>query len=190
MEQASDSGEVTPRQRPSQSAELLSKVYDELRRLAARQFARERPGQTLQPTALVHEAWLRLNESHKAWAGENEFMAAAANAMRRILVEEARRRSRIKRGGGYSRLLVPVDELAASICADELLELDEALDQLGEVHPCAAQLVNLRFFGGFTQLEAAKQLDISRSMADRTWLFARTWLFRRVRPLATQRQPT
>ena len=178
------SGEVAARQQPRQTAELLSRVYDELRRVASCQFAHERPGQTLQPAALVHEAWLRLSQSHQRWTDERRFVAAAANVMRRILVDEARRRNRIKRGGGCSRLPLEVDELAAPMPPDELLELDEALDQLAVAHERAAQLVKLRFFAGLTQLEAARQLGISRSTADRMWLFARKWLFKRVRPLS------
>jgi RNA polymerase sigma factor (TIGR02999 family) len=164
------------------SAELLPLVYDELRRLAAHKLSQERPGQTLQATSLVHEAWLRIEGSHDGqWNGQTHFFAAAAEAMRRILVENARRKQRLKHGGGYQRVEVDAVDLACPLPDDELLALDEALTQLAQVDSAAAELVSLRFFTGLTQAEAAAQLDISRSTADRAWVFARAWLFRRVR---------
>ena len=164
------------------SAELLPVVYDELRRLAAHKLSQERPGQTLQATSLVHEAWLRIAGSHDGlWDGQTHFFAAAAEAMRRILVENARRKQRLKHGGGYQRVEVDATELACPLPDDELLALDEALTQLAQVDSTAVELVNLRFFTGLTQAEAAAQLGISRSTADRAWVFARAWLFRRVR---------
>jgi RNA polymerase sigma factor (TIGR02999 family) len=162
--------------------ELLPLVYAELRRLAAHKLSQESPGQTLQATSLVHEAWLRIAGSHdRQWHGKTHFFAAAAEAMRRILVENARRKQRLKHGGGCQRVEVDAVELACPLPEDDLLALDEALTQLAKVDSTAAELVNLRFFTGLTQAEAATQLGISRSSADRTWVFARAWLFRRVR---------
>jgi RNA polymerase sigma factor (TIGR02999 family) len=162
--------------------DLLPQVYEELRRLASRKLAHERPGQTLQSTALVHEAWLRLTGSNDpGWAGRTHFFAAAAEAMRRILVENARRKQRLKHGGGYERVELDAVEVAGPLPDDELLALDEALTQLAEVDAEAAQLVSLRFFTGLTQIQAAEEMGISRSSADRTWLFARAWLFDRIR---------
>ena len=144
--------------------------------------AQEAPGQTLQPTALVHEAWLRLGRKPGAkFANQAHFFAAAAEAMRRILVENARRKQRLKHGGECQRVEVDAVELACPLPDDDLLALDEALTQLAKVDAAAAELVNLRFFTGLTQAEAAAQLGISRSTADRTLVFARAWLFRRVR---------
>jgi len=164
------------------SAELLPLVYDELRRLAARKLSQERPGQTLQATALVHEAWMRIEGAHdRQWDCKSHFFAAAAEAMRRILVENARRKKRRKHGGGCQRVEVEAVDLACPLPDDDLLALDEALTQLTQVDSAAAELVNLRFFTGLTQAEAAAQLGISRSTADRTWVFARAWLFHRVR---------
>jgi RNA polymerase sigma factor (TIGR02999 family) len=164
------------------SAELLPLVYDELRRLAVHKLAQERPGQTLQATSLVHEAWLRIEGAHdRQWDGRTHFFAAAAEAMRRILVENARRKQRLKHGGGCQRVEVDTVDLACPLPDADLLALDEALTQLAPVDFVAAQLVNLRFFTGLTQAEAAAQLGLSRSTADRTWVFARAWLFHRVR---------
>jgi RNA polymerase sigma factor (TIGR02999 family) len=168
---------------PNSSGELLPQLYAELRKLAAHRLARERPGQTLQATALVHEAWLRLeNSPNQKWNGRAHFFAAAAEAMRRILVDNARRKQRLKHGGGGERVEIEAVELAAPLPDEQLLELDEALNQLAGLDPPAAQLVKLRFFAGLTQAEAAEQLGLSRSTADRTWQFARAWLFDRIRP--------
>ncbi len=158
---------------------LLTLVYDELRRLAARKLARERPGQTLQPTALVHEAYLRLVDADNAphWNGRGHFFAAAAEAMRRILVERARRRRRLRHGGGRQR--IDLDE-ACSLAgppSDDLLDLDEALTRLAARDPVRAELVKLRFFAGLTMPEAAEALGISLATAERYWTFARTWLY-------------
>jgi len=162
--------------------ELLPLVYEELRRLATDKLFHERPGQTLQPTALVHEAWLRLaGSSGQCWEGRTHFCAAAAEAMRRILVDNARRKQRLKHGGGYERIDLDAVDAALSLPDEEILALDEALTQLAEVDAQAAQLVNLRFFTGLTQVQAAEQLGISRSSADRTWVFARAWLYDRIR---------
>jgi len=161
---------------PTAAALLLPLVYDELRRLAARRLAQEKSGQTLQATALVHEAYLRLVDVDGAqhFRGRGHFFAAAAEAMRRILVENARRRRSQKRGGGWVRN--DLDAVAAPESDDELLALDEALQKLAEAHPIKAKLVELRYFGGLTSDQAAEALDISPSTADRHWTFARAWL--------------
>jgi RNA polymerase sigma factor (TIGR02999 family) len=166
------------------SAELLPLVYAELRRLAASRLAQERPGQTLQPTALVHEAWLRLVTTEpKQWNGRNHFFGAAALAMRRILVEKARRKRRLKHGGELQRVEIEEIDLPSPMPDDEILALDEALDKLAQVDPEAAQLIQLCFFCGLTQAEAGEQLGISRATAERTWSFARAWLFKEIRNL-------
>jgi RNA polymerase sigma factor (TIGR02999 family) len=165
------------------AAELLPLVYDDLRRLAARKLAHESAGQTLQPTALVHEAYLRLmgGPTETAWDGRGHFFAAAAEAMRRILVENARRKRSIKHGGGLHRH--DLDEAAplAPEPREDLLALDEALTQLGATDRTAAALVQLRYFGGLTIPEAARVLRISPRTADRLWTYARAWLHERIR---------
>ena len=157
------------------AADLLPLVYDELRRLAAARLAAEAPGHTLNPTALVHEAYLRLVGDQK-FDGRGHFFAAAAEAMRRVLVDRARDRNRLKRGGGRQR--VDLDRLTGLVAAsdDDLLGLDEALDRLAQDYPAAAELVKLRFFAGMTLAEAADALGLSDRTADRYWVFARTWL--------------
>ncbi len=166
---------------PTAAAELLPLVYDELRRLAAWHLANERPGQTLQATALVHEAYLRLvGEDDPRWQGRRHFFGAAAEAMRRILVENARRKKRQKHGGRLERVDVADVNIASPVPDDELLTMDEALDRLAEVDPRAAELVNLCFFVGLTQEQAAKELGVSISTVERTWAFARAWLFREI----------
>ncbi len=182
MDGSEDRPKTTGRSANHSAEELLPLVYEELRRLASGELARERPGQTLQPTALVHEAWLRLTKSKTlAWEGRTHFFAASANAIRRILVENARRKQRIKRGGGCERVDADPLDLPGPVPDEDLLALDEALTQLAELDPEAAELVNLRFFTGLTQAEAAEQLGISRSNADRSWVFARAWLYQRIR---------
>ena len=158
--------------------ELLPLVYDELRRLAAQRLAREAPGQTLQATALVHEAYLRLVgvDPDRPWDGRGHFFAAAAEAMRRILVENARRRGRLKRGGGRSRVNLDAAQPAAPETDDDLLALDEALERLAEKDRVKAELVQLRVFAGVTLAEAAEILGLSTSTADRYWAYARAWL--------------
>jgi RNA polymerase sigma factor (TIGR02999 family) len=164
--------------------ELLPLVYDELRRLAASHLAHEAPGQTLQATALVHEAWLRLAGAPDCkWAGEKHFFGAAAQAMRRILIENARRKQRQKRGGGGERVELEQIEVAQPVPSDDLLALDEALTELAQCDPQSAELVQLRFFAGLTQQQAADLLGISRRTADRTWAYARAWLFHRIADL-------
>lgn len=167
--------------------ELLPIVYDELRRLAAWRLANEKPGQTLQATALVHEAYLRLvGKDDPQWNGRRHFFGAAAEAMRRILVENARRKKRLKHGGHLERVNADDVDLPAPMPDDELLAMDEALDRLAEVDPRAAELVKLCFFVGLTQEQAAKHLDVSIATVERTWSFARAWLFREIQK---QRNP-
>ena len=164
------------------STELLPQVYTQLRRLAAARLSHEKPGQTLQATALVHEAWMRLaHDERRQWNGQTHFLCAAATAMRRILVENARRKNRRRDLEGGER--VPIDRMQLSSPGPDadLLALDEALVELAKHHPMAAQLVDLRFFAGMKQVEAAEQLGVSRSTADRLWLLARSWLYARVR---------
>jgi RNA polymerase sigma factor (TIGR02999 family) len=163
------------------AAELLPLVYGELRRLAAWHLANEKPGQTLQATALVHEAYLRLiGDEDPGWQGRRHFFGAAAEAMRRILIENARRKQRQKHGGQFERLNVEDVELPSPMPDDGLLAMDEALNRLCEADPGAAELVKLCFFVGLTQEQAAKELGISISTAERTWSFARAWLFREI----------
>jgi RNA polymerase sigma factor (TIGR02999 family) len=159
------------------AADLLPLVYDELRQLAARQLAGEKPGQTLQPTALVHEAYLRLaGDSGAGFASRRHFFAAAVQAMRRILVEAARAKGSRKRGGGRRRDRPDLDALAASGPAEDLLALHDALERFAAHDPVKARLVELRFFAGLTLEQAAECLDISLSTADRAWRYARAWL--------------
>jgi RNA polymerase sigma factor (TIGR02999 family) len=168
---------------PHAASQLLPLVYDELRTLAAHRLAHQTPGQTLQPTALVHEAYLRLvhdPEGHD-WDSRGHFFAAAAEAMRRILVENARRKGRQKRGGGLIRYdLGDAEEVAVPEVREDLLALDEALTKLVSVDPQAAQLVHLRYFAGLSIPDAAKALGVSPRTADRLWAFARAWLLREV----------
>jgi RNA polymerase sigma factor (TIGR02999 family) len=158
--------------------ELLPLVYEELRLLAAQKLSHEPPGQTLQATALVHEAYLRLvgGESH-SWQGRAHFFAAAAEAMRRILVENARRKGRLKRGAGRRRLDLSDVSLAIETSPDDLIALDEAFTRLMEEDPEAAEVVKLSYFGGLTLEEAAEVLGVSRRTAHRYWAFARAWLY-------------
>src|SRR5580765_5613403 len=166
---------------PHAAEQLLPLVYDELRKLAAQRLAQEKPGQTLQATALVHEAYLRLVdvEHVQQFCGRGHFFAAAAEAMRRILVESARRRQSQKRGGGWVRN--DLGSVAATEPDDELLALDEALQKLAEIDPLKAKLVELRYFAGLTSDEAAEALGISPTTADRHWAYARAWLQAEVR---------
>jgi len=162
--------------------ELVPEIYSELRRLAAQKMAREAPGQTLQPTALVHEAWLRLGaDGQPRWESRGHFFAAAAEAMRRILVDAARRKRCVKHGGQLERVALDPLELPLPMAEDQLLELDEALNRLAMVESRAADVIKLCFFVGLTQEAAAKELGISVSTAKRLWLFARAWLFREMR---------
>jgi RNA polymerase sigma factor (TIGR02999 family) len=160
------------------SEELLPLVYDELRKLAAQRLAQERPGQTLQATALVHEAYLRLvgDQGSRGWDSRGHFFAAAAEAMRRILVENARRKSTAKAGGGRRRLDLAAVEPASEGPRVDLLALDEALGRLEAKDRRKAELVKLRFFAGLTNQQAAAALGISASTADNDWAYAKTWL--------------
>lgn len=157
--------------------ELLPLVYDELRKLAASKMAHELPGQTLQPTALVHEAWLRVsNNPHQQWDSRAHFFGAAAEAMRRILIDNARRKKALRHGAGQQRLDVQELEIAAPAPDEQLLALDEALEKLAGEHPAKAQLVKLRYFAGLSIEEAAQTLKISEATAKRWWSYARAWL--------------
>jgi RNA polymerase sigma factor (TIGR02999 family) len=168
---------------PQAADRLLPLVYDELRRLAATHLASEQPGQTLQPTALVHEAYLRLigGANPEQWNGRGHFFGAAAVAIRRILIENARRKQSQKRGGGFMRHELH-DDLPPSLPEpqEDLLALDEALQKLAGVHSQAAELVQLLYFGGLTLPEAAETLDVSPRTAGRLWAFARAWLRREI----------
>ena len=166
---------------PNAAEQLLPLVYDELRRLAAQKLAQEKPGQTLQATALVHEAYLRLVSVAKprVYRDRSHFFTAAASAMRRILVDSARRKLTQKRGGGLER--EKLDEVAAPHPDDELLALHKALNQFATDEPLKAQLVELRYFAGLTSKQAAEALGISPSTADRHWAYARAWLQAEVR---------
>jgi RNA polymerase sigma factor (TIGR02999 family) len=170
----------------SQAAEkLLPQVYDELRRLAAAKLTHEKPGQTIHATALVHEAYLCLVDGEKVrhWDSRRHFFAAAAEAMRRILIDRARNRKRLKRGGGCMRRNLDLEMIIRDEASpDDLLDLDAALVRLTEVDAQAAALVRLRLFAGLTVKEAASALGVSRRTAERDWTFARTWLFGHLRP--------
>ena len=168
---------------PHAAEQLLPLVYEELRRLAAQKLAQEKPGQTLQATALVHEAYLRLVDVEKAqqWNSRGHFFAAAAEAMRRILVEHARRKGRGKRGGGRQRVGLGAVQLAIDMPADHLLALDEALTRLGQRDPQTAQLVQLHCFAGLSIARAAQTLGLSSRTAYRDWAFAQAWLYREIR---------
>jgi RNA polymerase sigma factor (TIGR02999 family) len=163
---------------PSAAEQLLPLVYDELRKLAAAKLAQEKPGQTLQATALVHEAFLRLVDVETAqhWNGRGHFFAAAAEAMRRILVENARRRGRQKRGGDVRRIGLDGLEIAETLSDDRLLAIDEALERLAHEEPQAAGLVKLRFFAGLSVSDAGEALGLSRTAAYEQWAYARAWL--------------
>jgi RNA polymerase sigma factor (TIGR02999 family) len=161
---------------PHAAQQLLPLVYDELRKLAGAQMASERPGQTLDATGLVHEAYLRLAEGC-SFASRSHFFAAAAQAMRRILVENARRKGRLKRGDGRQREAVELDELAADLPDEELLALHDALERFTAHDPVKAKLVELHFFGGMSLPEVARHLGISLSTAERGWRYARAWLY-------------
>jgi len=164
---------------PSAAEQLLPLLYDELKKLAAHRLAQERPGQTLQPTALVHEAYVRLvdNEGSQHWNSRGHFFAAAAEAMRRILVEQARHKGRLKRGGERQRVDLDSACAVSEPPSVDLLALDEALSKLTADEPAIAELVKLRFFAGLTMPEAAAALGISLATAERHWTFARTWLY-------------
>jgi RNA polymerase sigma factor (TIGR02999 family) len=164
------------------SEKLLPLVYDELRRLAASRMAREAAGQTLQPTALVHEAWLQLmGDGERSWQNRAHFFGAAADAMRRILVDKARRKSRLKRGGGQVRVDIADVDIAETTPDEDVLRIDEALEKLEQEDPEQARIVVLKFFGGLTNEEVAENLGISERTVYRQWVCAKARLFRWVR---------
>src|SRR5262245_6443500 len=168
---------------PHAADQLLPLIYEELRKLAATRLAQEKPGQTLQATALVHEAYLRLVDSEKAqhWNSRGHFFAAAAEAMRRILVDQARRRHAHKRGGQREREELHESDIAAPADIEEILAIHDVLDQLAATDPVAANLVKLRFFAGFAMEEVAQALNLSVRSAYDVWAYARVWLHRRLR---------
>ena len=162
--------------------QLLPLVYQDLRRLAANMLEQERPGQTLEATALVHEAYVRLvnSEAEQNWKHRGHYFAAAAEAMRRILVEKARRKQRVKHGGEHHRVELDDERLVCAIPSDQIIALDEALQRFGDEEPEKAQLVKLRFFAGLSLEEAAEAMGISRATASRHWTYARAWLYNAV----------
>jgi len=170
-------------ERDSGSSEiLLPLVYNELRRLAAAKMSREAAGHTLQPTALVHEAWIRLvNEGDRTWKNRAQFFVAAAEAMRRILIESARRKSRLKHGGGQHRLDLADVELAATTPDEKVLLIDDALRQFEVEHPERAHVVMLKYFAGLKNDEVAETLGIGERTVDRHWVCAKEWLYRKIR---------
>jgi RNA polymerase sigma factor (TIGR02999 family) len=169
---------------PAAAEQLLPLVYDELRKLAAAKLRHEQPGQTLQATALVHEAYLRLVGSagqQQNWDSRGHFFAAAAEAMRRILVENARRKKAFKHGGDMRKAEMEIANLPTHMASEELLDLNNALDELGRMDPIKARFVTLRYFGGMTVEQAAELCGISRVTAFRYWRFCRAWLHRRLK---------
>jgi len=163
----------------SAADQLLPLVYDELRRLAAHKMANEKPGQTLQATALVHEAYLRLvGNQNQRWSGRAHFFGAAAEAMRRILIENARRKSAQRHGGGQQRVDIEEVDIASPAGDDQLLAVNDAVEKLAAIDPAKAELVKLRYFVGMTVPEAAEVLGISEPTAKRHWAYARAWLYR------------
>jgi RNA polymerase sigma factor (TIGR02999 family) len=167
---------------PTAAEQLLPLVYEELRKLAAAKLVNEKPGQTLQATALVHEAYLRLvkDGNAPAWSNRGHFFGAAAEAMRRILVENARRKARVKHGGGWEQQEFATSQIVAPAVRDDLLKLDAALDRLAQNDPQSAELVKLRYFAGLTTAQAAQALGVSPRKADFMWSFARAWLRREI----------
>jgi RNA polymerase sigma factor (TIGR02999 family) len=167
---------------PQAAEQLLQLVYNELRRLAAQRLVQEKPGQTLQATALVHDAYLRLvgGDVAQHWNSRGHFFAAAAEAMRRILIDKARKKQRLKRGRGFQRVDLDAVEVSVEEPPDDLVALDDALVKLAQRHPDKAALVKLRYFAGLTIDETAQVLGISSSTADRHWTYARAWLYRQV----------
>jgi len=178
---AIERGETRP------AEELLPLVYNELRQLAAQKLSHEKPGQTLQATALVHEAWLRLVDDPCRFNGAGHFFLMAAEAMRRILVENARRKQRPKHGGRLERVDAEEAKLTCVVPDDQILAVNDALDRLSALNSRAAQVVKLRFFAGLTESQVAEQLGVSPATVERTWAFARAWLFQEIRhDLASQ----
>jgi len=165
---------------PQAAEQLLPLVYAELRQLAAQKLAHEPPGQTLQATALVHEAWLRLVDEDYRFSGARHFFLMAAEAIRRILVENARRKQRPKHGGHLERVDVDQVNVVCELPDDQILAVDEALDRLAVVNARAAEVVKLRFFAGLTESQAAEHLGVSVATVERTWAFARAWLYQEI----------
>lgn len=167
---------------PKAADKLLELVYQELRQLATRKMSQEPPNQTLQPTALVHEAWLRLvGSENPSFENRAHFFSAAAEAMRRILIDRARRRHTQRHGGGYQRVDLTESDLAAPQAEEEILVVNEALEKLAKTHPVQAEVVKLRYFGGRTNEEVAQILDISLSTVKNYWAFARAWLLQEIK---------
>jgi RNA polymerase sigma factor (TIGR02999 family) len=163
---------------PKAAEELLPLLYDELRKLAAQKMANEAPGQTLQPTALVHEAWLRLvGSGHEHWNNRRHFFGAAAEAMRRILVEHARRKQRLKHGGGQRRLDLSQVDVAVASDDETVVAVSEAVEKLASHNPIGAEMIRLRFFAGLSNTEADELLGLPERTARRTWAYARAWLY-------------
>jgi RNA polymerase sigma factor (TIGR02999 family) len=175
--------EALERGETAAAQDLLPLVYEELRRLAVSKMAHEQPGQTLQPTALVHEAWLRLagGDTPPRWQNRAHFFAAAAESMRRILIDNARRRHARRHGGDQERVNVEMAEIAAPGSDDELLAVHDALDRFAQLDPFKAELVKLRYFVGLTVPEAAEVLGVSEPTVKRGWAYARAWLYREIR---------
>lgn len=168
---------------PHAADELLPLVYDELRHLAAHKMAQQPPGQTLQATALVHEAWLKLvGSGRERWEGRKHFFAAAAEAMRHILIDRVRRRLAVRHGGGQERLDIDDIEVAAPVEQETILSLNEALEELEQTDPAKAEVVKLRFFIGLSEREAAEILGLSERTIERYWSYAQAWLFERIEP--------
>jgi RNA polymerase sigma factor (TIGR02999 family) len=165
----------------SASEELLPLIYNDLRRHAGVQMARESAGQTLQPTALVHEAWLRMIGDGKVWQNRAHFFGAAAEAMRRILIENARRKSRLKRGGDQMRIDIENLELASTTPEEKVLLINDALERLQAQDPERARVVLLKFFGGLTNQEVASSMDVTERTIERHWAYAKAWLFQNIR---------
>jgi RNA polymerase sigma factor (TIGR02999 family) len=167
---------------PTAAGKLLELLYEELRRLAASKMARETPGQTLQPTALVHEAWLRLVVSNNPnFENRAHFFSAAAEAMRRILIDRARRKLRMRHGGCLERVEIDEQEIAAPGDDEQLVAVNEALDHLAESHPIQAEVVKLRYFAGMTNEETAQAVGVSVATVKNYWTFARTWIFTHIK---------
>jgi RNA polymerase sigma factor (TIGR02999 family) len=164
------------------STDLLPLVYEELRRLAAARMARENAGQTLQPTALVHEAWLRLvADGDRTWENRAHFFGAAAEAMRRILIDKARRKAGLKHGGGQERVNIDDLQLTEATSDDKILLVNEALERMETEDPESARIVMLKFFGGLTNQEVAKILGVTERTIERDWAYAKAWLFQSIR---------
>lgn len=171
---------VTSAGSPVGAEELLPLVYQELRRVAAQKMSREAPGHTLQATALVHEAWLRVGSESQSWENRAHFFGAAAEAMRRILIDRVRSKRSARHGGGHEHVDFADVEIMAEVTGDELLAVHEALDKFAALQPEKAELVKLRYFVGLTLEEAADVLGISHPAAKRAWTYARAWLFREI----------